>query len=193
MCSARVKLFGFAASLFVLGIACRSVRPSRESPTELLESRRSDNSKHTTIAVPPDFQIRLERSQKMTPAREYSVTISASGRVHFDGKGNVQVSGPVDSQIHPAQVAMLARLIDDSVFWCVDEDSLALRNHIPWTTLSVHSDGRVQTVLFCWAWGWGELPPDFEGAEQVEELSRIADTIECVSGAYQWVGVAPDQ
>lgn len=197
---ARVKLIGFAAGLILLGIACRTAQPSLEAPTELPETRRTENPELSTIAVPEDFQIRLERSEEMKPGRVYSITILGSGRVQFEGTRNVEVIGQRVSHIPADQVIALARLVDTGVFWCLGEEDLSYMNHVPVTTLSVRSAGRQRTLRFCWAWGYDVLTPR-QGArsegeldlEATEELSRIADMIECVSGAYQWIGALPGQ
>jgi hypothetical protein len=127
----------------------------------------------------------------------YSVTILGSGKVQFFGAQNVTQRGRAVSQIPPERVAELARLIDNSGFWSAVEKFLSFAQHEPKTTLSVVSNGRQQTVWFCWASWIGSdgqgTESDVQGTVAVQELSELADTIESVSGALKWVGAPPGQ
>lgn len=62
-------------------------------------------------SVPPDLLITLERSGCWRGCADYRVTISADGRVLFEGKDNVRIKGTAQATIRREKVLLLVDTI----------------------------------------------------------------------------------
>jgi len=67
--------------------------------------------------IPADTLITLTRTDCFFTCLAYTVTISAAGKVVFDGKANVKVKGRSETTISPEQVQLLIEAFEKAKFF----------------------------------------------------------------------------
>lgn len=131
----------------------------------------------TGSAPAPDASVTLERSVCYGFCPAYAVTIYGDGRVAYEGRQFVRVSGAQSGQADPAEVAALFAMIEDANFFALNDAYRANITDLPEYSVTVRQGGRSKTVV------------DYVGraAGMPEAVTLIENEIDRVAGTRQWV------
>ena len=147
-------------------------------PEEYLWSQ-SQSALLTNVAGDPRASIKLERSGCFGPCPVYTLTMEPSGVVTFEGEFHVCAEGSRSRQVDPKLVAQLAAGLSAIRFPdFVRTEALIL--DAPRTTVSLTQNGVTKNATF--QLGFGRPSSD------VRLLLRIADRIDSLARAEEWVG-----
>jgi len=109
----KIRKGALVAVLVLVGVGAAFIYSSTQGPA--LDSL---SDAHLKSAV-----IRLERTLCDGNCPAYTVTIHGNGRVEYDGKRNVKVTGAQEGKIEPAAVRALLSKFADAKFMTLAEDS----------------------------------------------------------------------
>lgn len=131
--------------------------------------------------------ITLERTTCFGTCPAYTVRITSDGRVDYEGKQFVRVTGHVSADIPAEDVAALVDAFDQIGYFTLD-DSYRFVVHadgthsfvtdLPTTTTSIQLGNRTKKIV------------DYVGAPAV--LKELERRIDAVAGTMRWVSVTPD-
>lgn len=124
-----------------------------------------------------NVEIRLTRGVCFGFCPDYTVTISGSGEVHYEGRRFVNVVGERTATIPEEDVAQLLRRFDDVGFNRLDDAYRAQVSDLPTYTVSLTRNGQTKTVV------------DFGGVDagMPREIRDLQREIDRVAGTAEWV------
>lgn len=162
----------------VLALAACAPPPGGPGPVVAASSSPALPSSPVSAAPDPTFQVTLQRTVCFGTCPAYNVTISADGKVSYDGARFVAVTGHRDGMADPAKLAALIALIDSSGFMDLKDDYAAAVTDMPSQIITVTRKGRTHRVR------------DYAGrmAGMPEDVSRIEALIDDAAGVEPWVG-----
>jgi hypothetical protein len=134
------------------------------------------------LVQPPDTRdavITLQRTACFGACPVYTVTITGDGRVEYDGKEFVRVTGHAAATIAPGDVAMLVAAFEKADYFNLENRYTANITDMPTTITSIRVGGRSKSVT------------DYYGAPQVlkdleKEIDRVARTAQWVKLDKEW-------
>lgn len=144
------------AALAILASACASAPPA-DAPT----ANRS---------------ISLERTRCFGACPDYRVTVHADGRVIYNGRAFVGVTGERRDQADPQAVARLFALVDRANLPSLRREYRAHITDIPTYTVTLNQDGAETSVVDYGGESVG-MPPI---------VRQLEDEIDRVAGAERW-------
>ena len=138
--------------------------------------------------IPQDTRITLRRSDCFLQCPDYLVTITADGRVTFEGYANVRVKQKVQSQITAEQMESLVAAIQKAKYFSLRDKYGGKEDgcrHI-WpdsdsATISVLMNGKSKSIdhyLGCSSGGQTSYP---------KALTKLEDLIDEVTNTKQWI------
>jgi uncharacterized protein DUF6438 len=124
---------------------------------------------------PHDVVITMQRTPCFGTCPAYTVTITGDGRVDYEGKQFVHVTGKATATIPPAEVAALVDAFEKADYFNLKDRYTANITDMPTTTTSIRIGDRFKQVI------------DYYDAPQVlkqleREIDRVARTAQWVSG-----------
>ncbi len=142
----------------------------------------------TAPSLPSDTpyqSITLERTACYGTCPMYKVTISANGKVNYEGKDFVKVKGKAQTSLTTAQVKTLEKAIAEVKFFSFQNEYIADKDgckaymtDAPSAIITISSGKQTKSIhhyLGC------------EGQANLEQLTRFEDTIDTVINSAQWV------
>jgi hypothetical protein len=120
-----------------------------------------------------DVLITMQRTPCFGTCPAYTVTITGDGRVEYEGKQFVHVTGRATATISPAEVAALVEAFDKAGYFTLNDRYTANITDMPTTITSIRIGERFKQVI------------DYYGAPQV--LKDLEKQIDRVAGTARWV------
>jgi len=136
--------------------------------------------------IPADTLITLKRTDCFFNCPDYTVTISADGKVVFEGNANVKVKGHSETTISPEKVQLLIKSFEKAKFF-------SLRNSYsrPEDGCRVY-DGDAPSATIIVLNGKSKSINHYLGCHQkkgtaVRALSKLEDLIDDLTTTAQWI------
>jgi hypothetical protein len=135
----------------------------------------------------PPAVITLERTACFGTCPVYAVRITSDGRVDYEGKQFVRVTGRASATIPPSEFASLARAFEQIGYFALDESyrfiahadgSRSSVTDLPTTITSIRIGERFKQVV------------DYVGAPAA--LRDLERRIDATAGTMRWISVTPD-
>ena len=142
--------------------------------------------------IPADTVITLTRTDCFYSCPDYTVTISAEGKVVFEGKANVKVKGRSETTIAPEKVQLLINAFEKAKFfslknrYSLPEDGCRVYGgDAPSATISIVLNGKSKSIDHYW--GCHE-----KKGTAVRALIELEGLIDDLTNTSQWIdGKAP--
>jgi len=138
--------------------------------------------------IPADTLITLQRTNCFFTCPDYMVTISADGKVVFQGNANVKVKGQSETTISPEKVQLLIRSFEKAKFfslrnsYSLPEDGCRLYDgDTSSATISIVLNGKSKSIdhyLGCHQKKGTAVRALIELEELIDELANTAQWIE---------------
>jgi len=142
-----------AAMLALTYFECGAVNVSTPNPGT---SRSATNVRatpaSTPLSIPKDLLITLERGPCMGRCPQYAVTISADGKIEFDGKSDTRVTGKASGKISEDNLKKLVAAFEKINYFDLKErytDAACpeVATDMSSATTSFQSNGKQKTVF----------------------------------------------
>jgi Domain of unknown function (DUF6438) len=134
----------------------------------------------------PYQSVTLERTNCYEGCPSYKLTISASGKVIYEGKDFVKVKGKVQTSLTTDRVKTLEQAIAKVKFFSLQNEYIGEKDgckevitHAPATIITISSDRQTKSIYH------------YVGCRRhldLEQLTRFENTIDTVVNSAQWVG-----
>lgn len=133
----------------------------------------------------PYQSITLERTDCYETCPIYKVTISANGKVNYEGKDFVKVKGKAQSSLTTAQVKTLEKAIAKVKFFSLQNEYIAQKDgckevitDAPSTITTISSGKQTKSIYHYFG---------CDGHADLAQLTIFEDTIDTVVNSAQWV------
>lgn len=143
-----------------------------------------DTTKHDSIVKPPAHDygaavITLERTVCFGNCPAYTLTINGNGKVVYEGRRFVQVTGTQSVQIDAAAVKGLVDEFFKIDYFALPDSFTSNIEDVPSTITSLTIDGKSKTV--------------FENDGAPKALKDLEARIDSVTNSAQWVSMPPER
>ena len=137
--------------------------------------------------IPADTLITLKRTDCFFTCPDYMVTISADGKVVFEGNANVKVKGKSETTISPEKVQLLIKSFEKAKFfslrnsYSLPEDGCRIYDgDAPSATISIVLNGKSKSI------------DHYLGCHQkkgtaVRALIKLENLIDDLTNTAQWI------
>jgi hypothetical protein len=129
-----------------------------------------------------DAVITLERTACFGTCPVYQLTIYGDGRVVYEGKAFVTVTGKRTTQISPEQLQQLLTAFETANFFSLNDQYVVEATDLPGAWTSISSNGQSKRV---WRYGSSDTPTLNNAPRSLTELESQIDKI---VNSQQWVG-----
>jgi hypothetical protein len=136
-------------------------------------------------AYTPYQSVTLERTNCYEGCPSYKLTISASGKVNYEGNAFVKVKGKVQTSLTTAQVKTLEKAIAKVKFFSLQNEYIAEKDgcksvitDAPATIITI-SSGQQKKSIYHYSGCSGHI--------DLKQLIIFEDTIDTVVNSAQWV------
>jgi hypothetical protein len=133
----------------------------------------------------PYQSVTLERTDCYEGCPSYKLTISASGKVNYEGKDFVKVKGKVQTSLTTAQVKTLEKAIAKVKFFSLQNEYIAEKDgcksvitDAPAAIITISSGQQKKSIYHYFG---------CDGHVDLEQLTIFEDTIDTVVNSDRWV------
>jgi len=139
-------------------------------------------SQNATSPSHTDAVITLERTACFGTCPVYQLTIYGDGKVVYEGKAFVTVTGRHTAQISPEQVQQLVTAFKTANFFSLENQYVVGATDLPGAWTSITSNGQSKRV---WRYGSSDNP---ELNNAPRSLTELENQIDKIVNSQQWVG-----
>jgi len=137
--------------------------------------------------IPADTLITLTRTDCFFTCPDYTITISAEGKVVFEGKANVKVKGRSETTISPEKVQLLIKAFEKAKFF-----SLRNRYSLPEDGCKVYDGDASSATVSIVLNGKSKSVDHYLGCHQkkgtsVRALIELESLIDDLTNTAQWI------
>jgi hypothetical protein len=132
----------------------------------------------TATSVSPDTRISMQRTACFGACPIYTVSITGSGEVSYNGRRFVRVTGEQHGQASSADVAHLVAMMDNAHFFSLNDAYRASVTDLPSTEITFERGGQAKTVT---DYGGSMVGMPHEVSEIEAEIDRVANTAQWVA------------
>ena len=139
-------------------------------------------SQNATSPSHTNAVITLERTACFGTCPVYQLTIYGDGKVVYEGKAFVTVTGRHTAQISPEQVQQLVKAFETANFFSLENQYVVGATDLPGAWTSISSSGQSKRV-----WRYGSIDnPELNNAPR--SLTELETQIDKIVNSQQWIG-----